>query len=261
MQDSNTEISIVLIAVLIIFFVFIGVGVYFVFLHQKKKYQHAKDLIQVQESLQREIYKAQIEIQEQTFNHISQEIHDNVGQVLSLAKVQINIMNENDKTDREMLNEVKQHIGTALTDLRDIAKSLNSDRIRGTNIHAAVKTEMERISKSGFINANVRMLGEERSLNDQQNLILFRIIQESLQNILKHAAASEVLITFHYGVHDLNVSILDNGKGFDPVSVLNKPAGLGLTNIRNRAALAGGSSSFESSPNQGTTIKIHIPYA
>ena len=142
------------------------------------------------EEYEKQLLKSQlIEIQELTFNQISQEIHDNVGQLLSLARIQINIMNESENFNRNMLNEVKENIGNAMTDLRDIARSLNSERIRNASIIEAVVIEMERISKSGVIRARVLAEGVECGMNEQKKFILFRVIQECVQNILKHAGS------------------------------------------------------------------------
>ncbi len=118
-----------------------------------------------------------MEIQEQTFNDISQEIHDNVGQILSLAKVQINIMNESETMSRDMLNEVKENVGKALADLRDIAKSMSNERIKDLSIQMAVSNEVDRINKSGVCIVNIYNDGEEKKMGEHKKLILYRIIQ------------------------------------------------------------------------------------
>lgn len=260
MQDKYQEVTIVVVAGAILFMVFAGVIIYFLFLNQKKKFRHAQDISTIKEQYKAEMLSAQLEIQEQTFNHISQEIHDNVGQVLSLAKVQINIMNESEDMNREMLNEVKQNIGKAMVDLRDIAKSLNSDYIRTLSIDEVVAKEAERINKSGIIQVTVSASGEERKMVEQKKLILFRIIQESIQNIIKHANASEVVINFNYAADLLQTTIVDNGKGFTQTDGYTKSDGLGLSNIRTRAGLTGGTSSIDSTPGKGTIINVSIPY-
>jgi two-component system NarL family sensor kinase len=260
MQDNYQEITIIIIAGAVLFMVFAGIIIYFIFLDQKKKFHHAQDILTINEKYKAEMLSAQLEIQEQTFNQISQEIHDNVGQILSLAKVQINIMNESEDMNREMLNEVKQNIGKAMIDLRDIAKSLNSERIRSLNICSAVSNEAERINKSGIIHTDVLVEGSEREMDEQKKLILFRIIQESMQNIIKHANASQVWIMFNYLPGNLKIIIKDNGKGFDTEDATKKSAGLGLSNIKTRVSLTGGTSNIESIHGKGTTITINMPY-
>jgi len=243
--------------------VFLIIGFFVVILvvymnQRKKKLLDEKQTMEL--NFQRALVQSQQEIQEQAFNHISQEIHDNVGQVLSLAKVQINIMNESDNLNKEVLNEVKENVSKAMTDLRDIAKSLNTDRIRSMTIQSSVRIEAERISKTGFCIVEMHISGEEKDISNQKKLILFRIIQESLQNCIKHANASSIKISFNYLPGQLCVSITDNGKGFEASAMQEKGSGLGLMNIQSRTSLAGGTSNIESKLNGGTTIKINMPY-
>ena len=226
--------------------------------NRKKKFIQEKQTLEI--TFNQQLLQTQLEIQEQTFNDISQEIHDNVGQILSLAKVQINIMTEGNEMNPEMLNDVKNNIGKAMSDLRDIAKSLSSERIKTLTIHSAVFNEAERISKSGIIRIQVNVDGGQKELNQQKKLVLFRIVQESMQNIIKHANATEIAISFHYAPDMLRTVIKDNGKGFELQDALQNSTGLGLSNIRSRALIAGGRSVIESSPNEGTTITINMPY-
>ena len=226
--------------------------------HRKRKYILEKQ--KMQSIFQQQLLQTQLEIQEQTFNDISQEIHDNVGQILSLAKVQINIMTEGNEMNPEMLIDVKNNIGKAMSDLRDIAKSLSSERIKTLTIHSAVFNEAERISKSGIIRIQVNVNGEQKEMNQQKKLVLFRIVQESMQNIIKHANATEIAISFHYEHDKLQTIIKDNGKGFELQDALKNSTGLGLSNIKSRALIAGGRSVIETSPNAGTIITINMPY-
>jgi len=259
---SKQEYEIVIgIAVATLVFLIIGffIVILVAYINQRKK-KHLEEKQTMQLNFQQEILKSQLEIQEHTFNHISQEIHDNVGQVLSLAKVQINIMNESENLNRQMLDEVKQNVGKALTDLRDIAKSLSSERLRNLGIVEAVKIETERINKTGIIHSTLETAGEEIKMDEQKKQILFRIIQECLQNIIKHAQASELHLQFNFKPERLEVSVNDNGKGFDVSRAISNSAGLGLQNIKSRASLIGGELFIESTLNKGSAITIKIPY-
>ncbi len=226
--------------------------------NRKKKFILEKQSLEA--AFNQQLLQAQLEIQEQTFNDISQEIHDNVGQILSLAKVQINIMMEGNEMNPAMLIDVKNNIGKAMSDLRDIAKSLSNERIKNLTIHSAVFNEAERISKSGVIGVKVNVDGSQKEMNQQKKLVLFRIVQESMQNIIKHAQATEIVISFNYAPDMLCTIIRDNGKGFEVQDALQNSNGLGLSNIKSRALIARGKSVIESSPNTGTTITINMPY-
>jgi two-component system NarL family sensor kinase len=207
-----------------------------------------------------QLLHSQLEAQEHTFNIISQEIHDNVGQILSLAKVQLNILEQGEVLDRTLLSDVKESVSKAMTDLRDIAKSLNSERIKQASLTETISHELARIHRSGLMLTNMQITGKEQMLQDQKKLILYRIIQEALQNILKHSKAKNIDLQFDYKPDFLHIQIADNGKGFDN-NLPNRKDGLGLQNMVNRAALIGGSAHISSIINKGTTITIITPYA
>lgn len=258
--DKYNEILVDSLAGVMFFFVITVMVVLIILAYQRKKARHHRQISDMKKQFSEELLKSQLEMQEETFNRISQEIHDNVGQIMSLAKVQVNIMTELNDMNKDMLNDVKLNIGKAMTDLRDIARSLSSDRIRSIGVHTAALSEAERLNKSGIIHIDVEVEGQERKMQEDKKLILFRIIQESIQNIIKHAKASETRIRFTYNADEVETIIRDNGRGFDISEAITRSSGLGLSNIRTRATLAGGRSKIESGPETGTTIIINMPY-
>ncbi len=211
-------------------------------------------------AFEKTLLQSQLEIQEQTFHTISQEIHDNVGQTLSLAKVQVNIIDQSDATNKDLLNDVRQNIGRAMSDLRDLAKSLNSDHIQLVPLKDLIIAELTRMQRSNIVTATIEEEGPPQPMAHQKKLILFRIVQESLQNILKHADASVVTVQLRHSSNEVEINIADNGKGFDTNATI-KSDSLGLQNITNRATLIGGKASIESGLGRGTVINLTIPYA
>jgi len=259
-KDQYNEIFIAIIAGIIVFLVITGMVVFILLFYQKKKFQHRQQLTDMQHRFSEELFKSQLEIQEHTFNQISSEIHDNVGQILSLAKVQVNMLLQQTPGDKEMLYGIRDNIGKSISDLRNIAKSLNSDLVNTQSVHAAVEEEAARIHKTGILQVSVLVEGEEATLQNQKKLILYRIVQESLQNVLKHAAANRVDIVFTYAASTLQIVIADDGAGFDVPRAMQYKSGLGLFNIEKRSQVAGGSCSIESWPGKGTRIAITVPY-
>lgn len=225
---------------------------------RKKKHIQEKQILQSQ--FQQTLLQTQLEMQEQTFNTISKEIHDNVGQVLSLAKVQLNIIDQSENLDRELLSDAKDSVSKAMTDLRDIAKSLNSERIQLSSLPEITGHELQRINRSGIMLTSINVEGKEQNMQEQKKLIIFRIIQEVLHNILKHSQAKNIDVVFYYESEKLKIEIADNGIGFDK-DLITKKDGLGLQNIINRAALIGGEANINSIINKGTVITIISPYA
>lgn len=260
MSAENYQI----VAGIVIGIIVLLIAATFIFLLVTLSNSRKKKHIQEKQSLQllfnEQLLQSQLEMQEQTFNTISKEIHDNVGQILSLAKVQVNIMEQGETLNRPLLGEIKESIGKALVDLRDIAKSLNSDRIRLSSLVEITNHELQRINRLGFIQTFLFVDGKEEYIEEHKKLIIFRILQESLQNILKHAKAKKIEVFYRYNADHLKLDIVDDGTGFNK-ELVNKKDGLGLQNIINRAALIGGRASIDSIINQGTTVTIILPYA
>lgn len=259
MPDNHKEVFIVIVACALIVFLLSGIMTSIILFYQKKKLTHMEEMIKMKQTYKEELLQSQIEMQEHTFNNISQEIHDNVGQTLSLAKIQLNIIAQGSNENNSLLSDAKDSVSKALADLRDIANSLNSDRVKLLTLSEMIGHELQRINKLGIINTNLKVAGIEGAIPDQKKLILFRIIQESLQNILKHSFAKNIEVIFKYTNLLLQVLIIDDGVGFNQ-DLLAAKAGLGLQNIKSRALLIGGSASIDSYINKGTTITIILPY-
>lgn len=219
---------------------------------------------QVLESrFRQELLQTQIEIQEQTFKNISQEIHDNIGQALTLAKLNLNTLGaELDEAPMQKIITSKEIISKAINDLRDIGRSLNTDYIADMGLLKALEYELGLISKSSGIKTELHTEGEPFRMDQQKELILFRIVQEALNNTMKHARAKTIKASIHFQADKLELSIADDGKGFvlPEEKKENQPAtGLGLRNMQNRAKLIGTTFSINSSPGDGTVINISLP--
>lgn len=247
---AGSLVVIILVVFTMLFFI--------VFLNKKRKMLLEKQELRV--AFEKTILQTKLEIQEQTFTAISQDIHDNVGQILSLVKVQLNILEQQNSQDNSVLTDAKENLSKALTDLRDIAKGLSSERIRMSGLSAAVAQEAERLNRTGLVHVEFNIMGDEKPTGDQQQLIIFRVIQEALQNIIKHAAAEEVRIALNYEADKLLVLIKDDGKGFNLEAVRRDMPGLGLPHMFSRLQLIGGEASINSQPGRGTQIRLNIPY-
>ena len=261
MQNTQGQLLITIIAVILVL-LFLGfLFLLMLFYYNNKKKQMVREQEALIDLFEKQLLQSKLEIREHTFNMISQEIHDNVGQVLSLAKIQIHILDQRDLMDKELLRELKENISHAITDLRDISKSLSSDKIRSFKLLESIEHEVLRINKTGFIAATLTIEGDEFNIPEQKKLILFRIIQESLQNILKHANASNINVCLQACAEDMNITIADDGTGFDVAAKKENNTGLGLTNMINRALLIGGKIDIVSADGLGTKLIIKLPYA
>ncbi|MEI9806680.1 MAG: ATP-binding protein [Bacteroidota bacterium] len=234
----------------------------FIIIYQKKQRQAIIEKNNLENLRKSELLKAQLEIQEQTLKIISQEIHDNIGQILSLAKLNLSTM---DITKQEELQgkiiTSKQLVSKAIQDLRDLSKSMNTDNIEAIGLVKAIGYEMEMIRKTGFL-AELNVEGKIIRMEPQKELIVFRIIQEIINNIIKHAEAGTIDVRIEYGEKEIKLAVIDNGKGFDlsPLNESNNSGfGLGIRNMHNRAKLIGADFSMSSSIGNGTTVSLTVP--
>lgn len=257
---NEEEIRItILIGTFLVFFFAIALALFFT-LFNKKNQLHQKEKQIIQANFNQTLLQSQLEIQEQTFNSISREIHDNVGQILSLTKVQLNIIDHGDTFNKPLLLEAKENISKALTDLRDIAKGLNGEQISNIGLIKSVEQESQRINRSGFLQLHFQVNGNNQPIDQQKQLILFRVIQECLQNIIKHAEAKQVSILVNFCADQLSIEIGDDGKGFNFLQQQKEQQGLGLLNIFKRMEMIGGTVDINSKLTVGTKVMLILPY-
>lgn len=248
-------ISAALFSLLVISFLF-----RFILLYQKKNnaFQTEKRLIETR--FQQELLSAQLEIQEQTLEHVSQEIHDNIGQTLSLAKLTLNRLDTSNPTPG--IDHTKEMLTKAIADLRAVSRSLNTGAILSAGLLKAIELELKQLEKSGAYTTSLEVSEQQYTLKPQHELILFRIVQEALNNIIKHAEATAVTIHADFRQGELALSITDNGKGFaPPADVCEGEDGIGLRSMCNRTKLLQGKFHIQSLPGRGSTIQILIPTA
>jgi signal transduction histidine kinase len=231
--------------------------IYFVVLYRHKQLKNKQEQAELHSAFQQELLKTQIEIQEQTLTYISSEIHDNITQVLSFVKLNLGMIDNLTEINKKKINENRELVSQSISDLRNLSKSLSFEHISVLGLVKTIEMEVERINNSGLINASLSIEGEIYSLGEQCEVVLFRIFQEALNNTLKYSRAKDLKISLQYHFELFNLTLEDNGIGFLVNSHL-KQDGLGLRNIKNRAALIGAIAAIESSPGEGCCIKVAL---
>jgi signal transduction histidine kinase len=231
--------------------------------YNKKSLELKKNLEEVKSNQEKLLLKTELEIQEQTFQFISKEIHDNVTQSLSLAKLNLIIIDLENKSESTMLiHKSTELIAKALSDLNHLSKSLDADLIESYGLIHAIKYEIDRWQRLTKNDIELEVNGELQFLNTNSELLIFRIIQESINNIIKYATAENIKITISYSKENIKILIKDDGIGFDPNTIFtNKKIGemAGLKNMRQRAESLEGQLTIESTPGKGTLLKVIIP--
>lgn len=241
--------------------VFMGLFVVFFYLlllqMNRRRIMHQKEMLDLKSQYEQTILQSQLEIQEQTFRNISQEIHDNIGQVLSLAKLNLNTIAPSNTQEKILLTE--ELLGKAITDLRDLSKSLNTDKVTDLGLAEAIRHELSIIEKTTHIKkTSFTETNSENHLNKEKTIVVFRMIQEVFHNIVKHAKASSVDVDISSDEKETSIHVTDNGIGFDPATLNNKETGIGLRSIQQRCALIKAVFLMNSQPGKGTYIHLTI---
>ena len=230
------------------------------YLYSKKQAQFKKGLEEIKLDHEKTLMATQLEIQEQTFQNISREIHDNISLSLTLAKLHLHTIDWNDKErSGEQVDSSIKLIGKSIAELSDISKGLNADIIIQDGLLKAIEEEIYRIRQVGLFPVNYELTGTPVYMDNQKELIIFRIVQEAFNNIIKHANAKTTSLTLHYNTVKLDISITDDGNGFD-----TKAAGIarqaGLKNMETRIKILKGHMDVYSIPDNGTVLSFTIPF-
>lgn len=254
---ERKEIQLLVISLSIVLFtLLILILVLFFYFHKKK----TNFLIEKMESdlhFQSELVKSRIEMKDQTLSEISRELHDNIGQILSVGIMQINLYMQNQKeVSRDDLNDLKGMLSKSLDEIRTLSRIINRDNLLESNFLEAIQLDLERIRKLKKIDCTFSLKGDFPEINVEHELIIYRIFQEAILNILKHSH-SEV-IDFQIDCLDndiIQMKLTDHGIGFN---AKKKSSGSGLNNIIVRAKLIGATVSIESD-NSGTKLLFTYP--
>ena len=214
---------------------------------------------QLKVMFQQELLKTQMEIQEQTFKTISQEIHDNIGQMLSLAKMNLSKFEIDRENSDEAVLSAKNLVSHAVSSLRDLSKTLNTETIATIGLLKSIELELQLVEKTAGIKTAIEINGPQQRLEPQKELIVYRIVQESLHNSIKHALPKNLNVQANFVDSILHLSICDDGAGFDYSGISGH--GSGLRNMQSRSKLIGADWNIESSPGNGTKIILTIPIA
>lgn len=214
-----------------------------------------KDRIQFLNRYENELLKSKNELTEALLKKISLEIHDNISPFLTLIKWNLSALDDSDNTH---IKESKHYIVEAIKALRTLSQTTNGDFVLMEGLNAAV------IKLSNSFNSLNQMtcsfenkIETDLQLNDANELIVYRCIQEIVNNAVKHSDANEIKIIFSQFDSLFKVMISDNGMGFDTLDTKNN--GIGLMNISERTALINGELEINSIINKGTQITISVP--
>ncbi len=222
---------------------------------QRRKNKLLREQQEAENRFKEEIIETQVEIREETLRNISWELHDNIGQMLTLAKIQL--QNADDVSPSVL--EASETIAKSLTELRSLSKLINPDTFKSLSLVEALKLEIERFNRMQYLEASLTFSKETFALDNKVEVIFFRILQEFFTNTIKHSKATKLEVNVDYTNDRLKITAKDNGIGFD-TSQLDSKKGIGLTNIKSRAHLINASAKITSKEGEGTQLNLTYKY-
>ncbi|HWZ21209.1 MAG TPA: ATP-binding protein [Cytophagaceae bacterium] len=262
MPNTKSEVIVLLIFMTIFILMMVTFIIIILFFVQKKQRKFNNDLLEIKSNHDLELYRAQSEIQEQTLLQIAGELHDNVGQNLSLAKLSLSTL-DLDKKDEAIASilEISDIIEISLHNLRLLTRCMNTEIIRKGGLIKTINMQVDFIQRGGKFNAQLGVTGEPKTLPDTKEIFLFRIVQEAINNIIRHSKASDIWISLEYAKNFLALQVRDNGNGFILDEKISGPDLVsGIHNMQRRAKIIEAEFEIDSQVGKGTCIKVITPY-
>jgi signal transduction histidine kinase len=253
MFDNDIAFTIVVTTLLILLLI-AGV-IITMFLANRRHVQQEVKMAVMQSNYEKELRAVENEVQEQTLNNISRELHDNIGQLLTVMRIQI----EQEKLDNPDILPTLASMDSTLTDViqhvRLLSHSLNSDILEQNGLLKMIEQEVNRLRIFKKITINFESDSTEPKLDKDQRMMAFRIFQELLNNILKHARAKNIYI--HLKATDkFSLMLSDDGEGFNLQQTMRSGGGAGLKNMTKRAALARLHFHIDTAIGKGSTFTL-----
>jgi signal transduction histidine kinase len=248
----------ILIPTLLVFFLCVAVG-YFVIMYQNKKFRHQKEIIEMREAFNQVLLQSRLAIQEQTLDHISKELHANFSHLVSLININLQEILPQAPEQRDNILETKSLAKQLMSELKALSANLNTDHIIHIGFVKALENELNRLAKAKKYEIVTTKQGEEYRLLPEHEIILFRLCQEVLNNVVKYAKATAVTASMNFSKEQFVLILTDNGTGFNVADALNQSGekqSTGLLNMHKRASLINAELLITSNDDGGGTIVI-----
>ncbi|QIL40914.1 two-component sensor histidine kinase [Pedobacter sp. HDW13] len=254
---GKTELLITIILFNLFFVLFVVAIMVYIKKYKERKREYLNEIKIANEIHQKELLSTQLEIQQATMQQIGRELHDNIGQKLTLVSLYTQQLVHENKVPQasNRIEQIYQIINSSLQDLRSLSKNLTNDNISENEIVTLIQEEVDHINALKKCKVSFEHDFERIDLEFVKKNVLLRITQEFLQNSLKHAQCSNISIQLKSAADTfLMLKIQDDGMGFDLDNLTSD--GIGLKNMKKRAEIIGGEFNLTSKPNLGTALNI-----
>lgn len=255
-ESGNPELVVVYFIGTLGMILLAAVIVFFFVAYQKRLLTKQLELNRIKSAQQDEIIRNTIAAQEKERKRIAQDLHDEVGAMLSVVKLNIGRIEKKSENDtaKNLAGETKSYVDDLIAQVRRISRSLLPPSLEKLGIYYAVVEFADWINKAGQIKVHTWKSGGQFRFDDKQELAIFRIVQEIINNSIKHSEATKMTVNMKFSTKMVLVSLSDNGKGFNLGEKRN--TGLGLKNLESRSQMIGAKFKIKSTPGMGTSAII-----
>jgi signal transduction histidine kinase len=248
------DIIILIIGFNVLILMFIGGAVLFVQQYRKRKMQHKVELDDMAVEHKKELLEMKLASQQQTMVFLGKEIHDGVGQKLTLASIYVQSKIHKAEGQDKQLEEVNKILSDSLQDLRRLSHTLVNPEVVELDLIELIRLDLKRIKELNQVDVDFEIKGLPFKLETNVKNALLRIVEEFSQNSLKYAQFKKLKVSIVFKDKTLMLSCIDDGIGFDMST--HKP-GIGLGNIKKRAYDIGAKLEIESHENKGTQLQLN----
>ncbi len=254
---GERELTIFIVIANVILLIFISGIIIFIAQYRKRRILHETEKEIISKTHQEELLSRQVEIQTQTMRDIGREIHDNVGQKLTLASIYSNQLSHENPAQNQKIEQISKLLNESLQDLRQLSKSLVQPQLAQFDLIALLEEEAKQINQTG-VKIKIKTDFKNLDLDFETKNSVFRLLQEFIQNSLKHSNCKNITIIVEKeafasseGFFKTLISIEDDGIGFDQNI---KKDGIGLSNMKRRANEIGADFELKSELGKGTKL-------
>ncbi|MBL4675324.1 MAG: hypothetical protein JKY70_03835 [Mucilaginibacter sp.] len=260
MQISTKEVISLIGLTSVIFIIAPLFLILYVLSYNRRKKKHQEDTIAMQKNFETELLRTQMEVQEQTLKTVAYDLHDNIGQLLSLTTITLSSVNITDSEGTaEKLALVEDLTMRSIKEVKALSRLLHGEEIVSRGLASAIDFELQWLRRSDKFKITYFHDEELPNLDNVKETILFRLFQEIINNIIQHARATEINIELKQSESFYVLQITDNGIGFNVDEALSRKSGMGLHNIVKRSGMIQGIAEITSILTKGSSITIKIP--
>ncbi|UJP66234.1 sensor histidine kinase [Mongoliitalea daihaiensis] len=250
MENEGSGLFVIILMGIFLMLLMVSFIVLMLLYHRQKQIKNQEKLKAIQTEYEKTMLNVEKEIREETLSFVGRELHDNIGQLLSLAKMNLS------SAKPEKVANGKFMINDIIREVRGLSKILNLEWLEGYSLETFIQKELDKLTHAEFCTTSFESRVPELMLNKDEKLILIRIIQECINNAIKHARPNHISITIHEQDQHTCIHLRDDGVGFD---IQVRGDGSGLINLKKRMETIGGTLRITSSVGNGTSIELFLP--